>query len=80
LAHASHDRIGELQKAPTWEKEIVAEFAAEALSLMVGRNMTIGNHAEYIQYYADKGGITLMTACLRLVDSVEKVLKEILKK
>jgi hypothetical protein len=79
LAHAGHDRIGELKKTPTWEKEIVAEFSAAALSLMVGRKMVMGNHAEYIQHYAEKGGITLMTACLRLVDSVEKVLREILQ-
>jgi antirestriction protein ArdC len=58
LAHASHDRIGELHKAHTWEKEIVAEFAAAALSLMVGKKMTMGNHAEYIKHYAENEGIT----------------------
>jgi hypothetical protein len=59
--------------------EIVADFTAAALSMMVGRQLNLGNHAEYIRHYAEEGTMTLVSACLRLVGSVEKVLKEILQ-
>ena len=46
---------------------------------MVGRKLAMGNHAEYIKHYAEEGKMTLVSACLRLVGSVEKVMKEILQ-
>lgn len=80
LAHAAHHHImGELNKTECWEEEVVAELAAVVLCQIVGKTTThLGNNYRYIQRYADEAKISPVSACMRVLGEVEKVLGLIL--
>lgn len=82
LSHHAHKLvIGKLKVGQDWKQEIVAELCAEALSRIVGIKQEItGNSYRYIERYATKAGLTPVTACLQVINDVEKVLKLILAK
>jgi hypothetical protein len=81
LAHAAHQRVaGDFQKVPSWEKEVVAELAAAALCKMVGRgSQHVGTSYQYINHYAEKEGLALVKACLKVINQTEAVLSMILQ-
>ncbi|MBA7570971.1 hypothetical protein ES708_12727 [subsurface metagenome] len=82
LSHAAHERVkGELDEGQHWRQEVVAELSAQALCHMAGRknSSTMGNSYRYIERYAEKAGITAVTACLKVIGDVEKVLMLILE-
>jgi antirestriction protein ArdC len=81
LAHAAHEKVkGKLKAGQDPLQEIVAELSAQALCRMVGKQSsdTLGNSYRYIGNYAEKLGITIYTACLRVMSDTEKVLELIL--
>jgi hypothetical protein len=83
LAHASYERVIEpLRPGQHWDQEIVAELSAQALCHLVGKSpgSNLGNSHAYIDGYAKQAGLTPLAACFRLMDSVERVLVEILGK
>lgn len=81
LSHAAYERsVGKLKPGQRWDQEITAELCAQALCLMVGRQPrdNLGNTYRYIDHYAKGAGLSPLTACLQVIDSVEKVLTTIL--
>ena len=81
LAHCAHDIIkGGLKRGQDPLQEIVAELSAQALAKIVGRSTedTSGNSHRYIERYARKLGMTVYSACLRVMSETEKVLQLIL--
>jgi len=83
LSHASYARVIEpLRPGQHWDQEIVAELSAQALCHLVGKSpgSNLGNSHAYIEGYAKQAGLTPLAACFRLLDSVERVLIEILGK
>jgi hypothetical protein len=83
LAHAAHARLnGGLRDEPVWKKEVVAELSAQALCHLVGKKPQdwLGNSYRYIEKYAQSASLTPISACLRLLDTVERVLTLILGK
>lgn len=81
LAHAGHHIIkGGLRSGQDPLQEIVAQLAAEALAIMVGKSAedTCGNSYRYIQKYAEQLNISVHTACLKVMSDTEKVLNLIL--
>jgi hypothetical protein len=83
LSHASYERIIEpLRPGQQWDQEIIAELSAQALCHLVGKTpgSNLGNSYAYIESYAKAAGMTPMAACLRVLDSVERVLAAILDK
>jgi len=82
LSHATHDRLKSgLKPGQDPFQEIVAELAAQALSVLVGKaGDTTGNSYQYIERYAEKAKLSPYSACLRVMSETEKVLNLILKK
>lgn len=83
LSHASHARLnGGLRDEPVWKKEVVAELAAQVLCQLVGKRTQdrLGNTYHYIDGYSQSVGLTPISACLQLLDTVERVLNQILGK
>ena len=83
LCHAAYERaVGKFQKERLWAEEIVAELSAQVLCQLVGRRMdgTLGNSYRYIERYAKVAGLSPISACLRVIDDVEKVLSLILRR
>jgi antirestriction protein ArdC len=81
LAHAAHERVkGPLKPGQDPLQEIVAELSAQALCRIVGKEAkdTLGNSYRYIGGYADKAGLSALTACVRVLSEVEQVLGLIL--
>jgi antirestriction protein ArdC len=81
LAHAAHERVkGPLKPGQDPFQEIVAELSAQALCRMVGKAAkdTMGNSYRYIEGYAEKAGMSPLTACMRVLSEVEQVLGAIL--
>jgi len=63
------------------DREIIAELSACTLAYIVGKKLpeTLGNHFRYIEVYAKKADMSVLTACMKYLGSVESVLKEILR-
>jgi hypothetical protein len=83
LAHAAHARLnGGLRDVPEWKKEVVAELAAQVLCQLVGKRPQdrLGNSYRYIETYSQSANLTPISACLKLLDTVECVLTIILGK
>ena len=81
LAHSAHHIIkGNLKPGQDPFQEIVAELSAQALALMVGKSAedVSGNGYRYIGRYAEKAGMGVHAACLRVMGDTEKVLNLIL--
>ncbi|MFH1294269.1 MAG: antirestriction protein, partial [Pseudomonadota bacterium] len=81
LCHAAYERaMGKFQKERLWAEEIVAELSAQVLCQLVGKRTdgTLGNSYRYIERFARAAGFSPITACLRVIDEVEKVLSLIL--
>lgn len=82
LSHAAHDRVvARLKNGQHWDQEIVAELSAQALCRIVGSqpHSTLGNSYRYIEGYAKEAGLSPLSACLQVLESVEKVLSLILE-
>lgn len=81
LSHASYERVIEpLRPGQQWDQEIIAELSAQALCHLVGKapGNNLGNSYAYIEGYAKAAGMTPIAACIRVLDSVERVLAAIL--
>lgn len=82
LSHAAHDRIvGGLKGGQDPLQEIIAELAAQAISVMVGKDPKdhIGNSFRYIESYAGKAKMSVQSACLKVISTVEKIISLILE-
>jgi len=81
LAHAAHKRLdGELKGGQRPQQEIIAELTATVLMRLYGLQ-TDGTEArsyEYVKTYAEKTKKDLGQACLKVIDTVGKVLDLIL--
>ncbi len=83
LSHAAYEKaIGKFKEERLWAEEIVAELSAQALCILVGKraNDTLGNSYRYVERFAKAAGLSPITACLKVIDDVEKVLSLILGK
>lgn len=83
LSHAAHERVIEkLKPGQVWDQEITAELCAQALTRLVGKQSkdSLGNSYRYIENYANEVGLSPLSACLHVLNNVEKVLALILKK
>jgi hypothetical protein len=83
LAHAAHARLnGGLRDEAVWIKEVVAELSAQVLCQLVGRKPQdrLGNSYRYIEKYSSSASLSPISACLKLLDTVERVLNLILAK
>ena len=81
LSHAAYDMsIGKLQSGQRWDQEIIAELSAQALCRLVGKDGRdrLGNSYAYIESYAKKAGLAPFTACLKVLEDVQKVLSFLL--
>lgn len=83
LAHAAHEKllVG-LKRGQDPAQEIVAELASQALCTMVGKQArsTLGNSYQYIEKYANKLNVSVVNACLDVLDETEEVLSLIFEK
>ena len=82
LSHAAYDRaVEKLKPGQLWNQEVAAELSAQVLCRLVGKKPhdTLGNSYRYIESYARESGLSSLSACLSVLDSVEKVLAVILK-
>jgi hypothetical protein len=82
LSHAAYERaICDLKPGQRWDQEIVAELCAQVLCRMVGKQSddSLGNSYRYIESYSRGTGMSPLSACLHVLESVEKVLTLILK-
>ena len=81
LAHYSHEKVkGKLKMGQDPLQEIVAELSAHALCRIVGKTgiRYIGNSYTYIERYSDKINMSPYSACIKVMNDVEKVLNLIL--
>jgi len=81
LAHAAYERtVGKLRPGQCWDQEIVAELSAQTLCHIVGRSPQdhMGTSYRYIERYARAEGLSPLSACLKVLDHVYKVLTLIL--
>lgn len=81
LSHAAYDRaVGKLRPGQCWDQEIVAELSAQVLCRIVGKNPQdhLGTSYRYIDRYARAAGLSPLSACLKVLDNVHKVLTLIL--
>lgn len=81
LAHSAHHILkGNLKSGQDSLQEVVAELSAQALAVMVGKSAedTTGNSFRYIKTYAEKLGISVHSACLKVIAETEKVLNLII--
>ena len=79
LAHAAHHRIeGSLKGGQVPSQEIIAELSAATLASLYCPEANIGFSYEYIESYAKKSKKTVERACLAVINTVGKVLDEIL--
>ena len=79
LAHAAHHRIeGELQGGQVPDQEIIAELTAATLAQMYCPEANLGFSYAYVKNYAEKSKKSIDRACLAVINTVGKVLDEIL--
>ena len=79
LAHAAHERIeGDLKGGQVPSQEIIAELTAATLAQMYCPEANLGFSYEYIKTYADKSKKSIERSCLAVINTVGKVLDEIL--
>ena len=81
LAHCSHEKVkGGLKMGQDPLQEIVAELSAHALCRIVGKTgeKFIGNSYIYIERYSEKIKMSPYSACIKVMNDVEKVLNLIL--
>jgi hypothetical protein len=77
LAHAAHEKLlAGLKKCQDPVQEIVAELASQALCCMVGKQVrsTLGNSYQYIEKYAKRLNVSVVNACIDVLDETEEVL------
>jgi len=80
LAHAAHERIeGDLKGGQVPSQEIIAELTAATLAQMYCPESNLGFSYDYIKSYAEKSKKSIDRACLAVINTVGKVLDEILK-
>lgn len=81
LTHVADEKAnGKLKSGQDPIQEIVAEFGAQALCRMVGKDPdTTGNSYHYIEGYAKEVNLTVYSACLKVMTRVDKALNLILK-
>ena len=79
FAHAAHERIeGKLTGGQVPGQEIIAELTAVTLSQMYCPEANLGFSYEYVKTYAKKSKKSIERACLAVINTVGKVLDEIL--
>ena len=79
LAHAAHHRIeGQLQGGQVPSQEIIAELTAATLANLYCPEANLGFSYEYVKSYAKKSKKSIERACLAVINTVGKVLDEIL--
>ena len=81
LSHCAHHIIkGELKPGQDPLQEVVAELCAQSLALIVGKSAedTTGNSYRYISRYAEEAGLSVQSACMRVLSEAEKILELIL--
>ena len=79
LAHAAHERIeGDLKGGQVPSQEIIAELTAATLAQMYCPESNLGFSYDYVKSYAEKSKKTIERACLAVINTVGKVLDEIL--
>jgi hypothetical protein len=81
LSHAAYERaVEKLKPGQVWNQEITAELSAQVLTRLVGKQPQdkLGNSYRYIEHYAKDAGLSALSACLNVLNSVEKVLSLIL--
>ena len=79
LAHAAHHRIsGKLKGGQVPSQEIIAELTAATLSRLYCPEANLGFSYEYVKSYAKKSKRSIERACLAVINTVGKVLDEIL--
>ena len=79
LAHAAHERIeGDLKGGQVPSQEIIAELTAATLAQMYCPEANLGFSYEYVKSYAEKSKKSIDRACLAVINTVGKVLDEIL--
>jgi len=81
LAHTAHDILkGGLIPGQDPIQEIVAELASHCLCRLVGKtgDKHLGNSFRYISNYAEKINMSPLSACTKVLNEVERVLKLIL--
>ncbi len=79
LAHAAHYRIGgKLKGGQVPNQEIIAELTAATLAQMYCPESNLGFSYEYVKSYAKKSKKSIERACLAVINTVGKVLDEIL--
>ncbi len=79
LAHAAHHRIeGQLQGGQVPSQEIIAELTAATLAQLYCPEVNLGFSYEYVKRYAQKSQKSIDRACLAVINTVGKVLDEIL--
>jgi len=79
LAHAAHHRItGKLKGGQVPSQEIIAELTAATLGNLYCPDANLGFSYEYVKRYAKKSKKSIERACLAVINTVGKVLDEIL--
>ena len=79
LAHAAHERVeGQLKGGQVPSQEIIAELTAATLAQMYCPEANLGFSYEYVKSYAQKSKKSIDRACLAVINTVGKVLDEIL--
>jgi len=81
LCHAAHLRVrGELKHGQDPLQEIVAELGAEVLRRILGSDTdTSGNSYAYIERYAEKKKLSVLDACLKVLNETAKVVGLVLE-
>ena len=79
LAHAAHERVeGDLKGGQVPSQEIIAELTAATLANLYCPETNLGFSYEYVKAYAKKSKKSIERACLAVINTVGKVLEEIL--
>lgn len=79
LAHAAHERVeSDLKGGQVPSQEIIAELTAATLAQMYCPETNLGFSYEYIKSYAKKSKKGIERACLAVINTVGKVLNEII--
>ena len=79
LAHAAHHRVaGKLKGGQVPSQEIIAELTAATLASLYCPEANLGFSYEYVETYAKKSKKSVERACLAVINTVGKVLDEIL--
>lgn len=79
LAHAAHQRVeNNLKGGQIPSQEIIAELTAATLASLYAPEVNLGFSYKYVETYATKSKKTIERACLAVINTVGKVLDEIL--